>query len=48
MQTKETAINARHKMGNYLTDANELETPDPIGGLRKGGDKAGNPRAGFL
>jgi hypothetical protein len=32
MQTKETALNARRKMGSYLTDENELETPDSIGG----------------
>ncbi len=26
MQTKEAALNARRKMGNYLTDENESET----------------------
>ena len=26
MQTKETALNARRKMGNYLTDESESET----------------------
>ena len=39
MQTKETALNARRKMGSYLTDENGPETPDSIGvreGVREG------------
>ena len=31
MQTKEAALNARRKMGDYLTDENGSETPDSIG-----------------
>ncbi len=32
MQTKEAALNARRKMGNYLTDENELEMTAEQGG----------------
>ena len=32
MQTKEAALNARRKMGNYLTDENESETTAEQGG----------------
>ncbi len=35
MQTKETALNARRKMGSYLTNESESETPDAIG-VRQG------------
>ena len=34
-QTKETALNARRKMGSYLTDENGSETPDSVG-VRQG------------
>ncbi len=32
MQTEETALNTRRKMGSYLTDENKSKTPDPTGG----------------
>ena len=34
-ETKETALNARRKMGSYLTDENESETPDSREVLQK-------------
>ena len=36
IQTKETALNARRKMGNYMTDKNESETTAEKGVLQKG------------
>ena len=35
MQTKETALNARRKMGSYLMDEDESETPDSREVLQK-------------
>ena len=39
MQTKEAALNARRKMGNYLTDENESETTAEQGGRQRGRQK---------
>ena len=36
IQTKETPLNARRKMGCYFTDENGSETPDSIGVRQKG------------
>ena len=36
MQTKETALNARRKMGSYLTNESESEPTAEQGGLQKG------------
>ena len=46
MQTKEAALNARRKMGNYLTDENESETTAEQGGLQKGLQGLQTPEGG--
>ena len=46
MQTKETALNARRKMGSYLTDEDGSETSDSIGGRQGGRQGRQTPEGG--